>query len=101
MFSGFQEAILQFKILPFSVMLARLCPRGCEGSVMAFFASSFALANIVGGYFGIVVAGYFRVSEQDSIGLPTEIVVGAGCSLVPLLFLSWIPGNHRRYVKGE
>ena len=100
-FSGFQEAILQFKILPFSVMLARLCPPGCEGSVMAFFASSFALANIFGGYFGIVVAGYFRVSEEDSIGLPTGIVVGAACSLVPLLFLSWIPGNHRHYVNGE
>ncbi|KAF3335658.1 putative folate-biopterin transporter 9 [Carex littledalei] len=37
--SALAEAIAQFKILPFTVLFSSLCPKGCEGSLLAFFAS--------------------------------------------------------------
>ncbi|KAJ4785507.1 Major facilitator superfamily protein [Rhynchospora pubera] len=50
--SALAEAIAQFKLLPFTVLLSSLCPRGCEGSLLAFFASGVVLASIVGGFLG-------------------------------------------------
>ena len=37
--SAFVEAIAQFKLLPFIVLLAQLCLAGCEGLLMALFMS--------------------------------------------------------------
>ena len=100
-FTAFQGALFSFKLLPFSVMMARLSPPGCEGSVMAFLTSAVALAGIISGYLGVVLADYLGISAMDFDGLPKAIVVQAACSLLPLLWSSWIPGDERRFVKGD
>ncbi|KAJ3689477.1 hypothetical protein LUZ61_018641 [Rhynchospora tenuis] len=89
-FSGLAEAGLFLKVLPCSVLVAKLCPPGCEGSVMAFVMSALALATIVSGYFGVVLASFLGVSENDFSNLPLCILIEAGCTMLPLLGSSWI-----------
>ncbi|KAL0425683.1 UNVERIFIED_CONTAM: putative folate-biopterin transporter 7 [Sesamum radiatum] len=89
--SGVLEVLYFFKILPFSVLMAKLCPPGCEGSVMAFVMSAIALAFIVSGYFGVALASYVGVNGDDFSGLPQGLLIQAACTLLPIFWASWIP----------
>ncbi|KAI3981021.1 hypothetical protein MKX01_012176 [Papaver californicum] len=94
-FSGLLEILLLFKALPFTVLIAELCPRGCEGSLMAFVMSSIALASIVSGYFGVALASYTGITGEDFSGLPQAIVIQAACTVLPLFLSSWIHSDTR------
>ncbi|XP_077234795.1 major facilitator superfamily protein [Tasmannia lanceolata] len=94
-FSGLLEVLFQFKVLPFSVLMAKLCPPGCEGSLMAFLMSAVALASIVSGYLGVALASFLGVSAHDFSGLPPGILIQAACTLLPLYWASWIPTDVR------
>lgn len=87
------EAIAQFKLLPFTVLLAQLCPTGCEGSVMALFMSVQCLASIVSGYSGAALASFLGVSSGDYSRLPLAIFIQSIATLVPLTWISFIPGT--------
>ncbi|KAK9052930.1 hypothetical protein SSX86_029560 [Deinandra increscens subsp. villosa] len=99
--SGFLEVLYYFKILPFSVLMAKLCPPGCEGSLMAFVMSTIALAFIVAGYLGVTLASWVQVTETDVSGLRNGLVVQAVCTVVPLLWVSYIPESPRPRKKEE
>ncbi|KAG9452902.1 hypothetical protein H6P81_005806 [Aristolochia fimbriata] len=90
-FSGLLEVLFQFKVLPFIVVVAQLCPPGCEGSLMAFLMSTVALATIVSGYLGVALAAITGVSAEDFSALPLAILIQASCTLVPIYWNSWIP----------
>ncbi|KAL6562973.1 hypothetical protein OROHE_005560 [Orobanche hederae] len=90
-FSGLLEVLYFFKILPFSVLMAKLCPGGCEGSVMAFVMSAVALAFIVSGYLGVALASYVGVNGDDFSGLPRGLLIQAMCTLLPVFWVSCIP----------
>ncbi|GFY81828.1 major facilitator superfamily protein [Actinidia rufa] len=90
-FSGFLEVLCFFKILPFSVLVAQLCPPGCEGSLMAFLTSAIALAFIMSGYLGVALASRIGVTENDFSGLSTGLLIQAACTLLPLYWSSCIP----------
>ncbi|PSS32248.1 Folate-biopterin transporter like [Actinidia chinensis var. chinensis] len=90
-FSGFLEVLCFFKILPFSVLVAQLCPPGCEGSLMAFLTSAIALAFIMSGYLGVALASRIGVTEHDFSGLSTGLLIQAACTLLPLYWSSCIP----------
>lgn len=92
-FSGLQEVLFQFKVLPFSVLMAQLCPRGCEASLMAFLMSAIALATIFSGYLGVALASMLGVSAHDFTRLPQAILIQATCTLLPLFWASWIPNG--------
>ena len=88
--SGILETLFYFKNLPFTVLMTRLCPRGCEGSLMAFVMSAIALAFIVSGYLGIVLASFVEVTVDDHSGFAGGLAVEAVCVVVPLVLTSWI-----------
>ncbi|TYG37161.1 hypothetical protein ES288_D13G120200v1 [Gossypium darwinii] len=90
-FCGVLEVLFFFKILPFSILIAQLCPRGCEGSLMAFVMSAVALAFIVSGYLGVALASYLGVTGNDFSGLPLSLLIQAVCTFLPLFSSSWIP----------
>ncbi|XP_021738259.1 probable folate-biopterin transporter 7 [Chenopodium quinoa] len=92
-FSGLQEVLFFFKILPFSVLIAQLCPPGCEGSLMAFVMSAVALAMIVGGYLGVALASYVGITGTNFSGLPLGLLIQAACTIIPLFLSSWIPDH--------
>ncbi|KAK2977235.1 hypothetical protein RJ640_028440 [Escallonia rubra] len=91
--SGFLEVLYFFKILPFSVLMSKLCPAGCEGSVMAFLMSAVALAFIVSGYLGVALAAYVGVTGDDFSGLPLGLLIQAGFTVLPLYWSSCIPDD--------
>ncbi|KAF4399011.1 hypothetical protein G4B88_023605 [Cannabis sativa] len=94
-FSGLLEVLFFFKILPFSVVIARLCPAGCEGSLMAFVMSAIALAMIVSGYLGVALAACVGMSPANEFsGLPKALIVQAICTVVPLYWSSCIPNDN-------
>lgn len=94
--SAFVEAIGQFKFLPFTVMLAQLCPRGCEASVFAFFASAQTVAVLTNGYLGVALANHLKISASDFSGLPLGIVIQSFCAMLPVFWIGLIPGEPRR-----
>ncbi|KAI5347384.1 PREDICTED: probable folate-biopterin [Prunus dulcis] len=93
MFSGLSEVLFFIKILPFSILIAKLCPRGCEGSLMAFVMSAIAVAFIVSGYFGVVLASYVGVTGNDFSGFPRALLIQALLTLLPLYWSSCIPDD--------
>ncbi|XP_045804444.1 probable folate-biopterin transporter 7 [Trifolium pratense] len=90
-FSGFLEVLFFFKFLPFTVLLAQLCPQGCEGSIMAFLMSAVALAFIVSGYLGVALASYIKITGSDFSGFPFGLMIQAACTLLPIFWSSCIP----------
>jgi hypothetical protein len=96
-FSGLLEVLFFFKILPFTVLIAQLCPPGCEGSLMAFVMSAIALAFIVSGYLGVALASYVGVTGNDFSGLPLGLLIQAVCTILPIYWSSCIP----HYVKSK
>ncbi|XP_009361128.2 probable folate-biopterin transporter 7 [Pyrus x bretschneideri] len=93
MFSGISEVLLFMKILPFSILIAKLCPRGCEGSLMAFAMSAIAVAFIVSGYLGVVLASYVGVTGNDFSGFPLALLIQALLTVLPLYWSSCIPDD--------
>ncbi|XP_024379647.1 probable folate-biopterin transporter 7 [Physcomitrium patens] len=91
--SAFVEAIGQFKILPFMVLLAKLCPPGSEASLFAFFMSAQCLASLTNGYLGVVLASSLRISGNDFSGLPLGIFIQAFFALIPVLWIGLIPSE--------
>lgn len=89
--SAFAEAVAQFKILPFTVLFAQLCPAGCEGSLMALVMSVQCLASIISGYLGVGLASLLRVSSENYSQLPLGIFIQSMATLVPLIWISFIP----------
>ncbi|KAG0607502.1 hypothetical protein M758_8G033700 [Ceratodon purpureus] len=91
--SAFVEAIGQFKILPFTVLLAQLCPPGSEASVFAFFASAQTIAGLTNGYLGVALANYLQITAKDFSGLPTGILIQSFCAMLPVLWIGLIPAS--------
>ncbi|XP_021806917.1 probable folate-biopterin transporter 8, chloroplastic isoform X1 [Prunus avium] len=90
-FSGLAETIAQFKILPFIVLFASLCPRGCEGSLTSFLASALCLSSIASGFLGVGLASLIGVTAGDYSSLPFGILVQFIAALLPLGWLCNLP----------
>jgi hypothetical protein len=100
-FSGMLEGLMFFKVLPFSVLIANLCPSGCEGSVMAFVMSALALSTIISGYLGVALAEYMGVSGDDFSALPVCLLIEAACTMLPLCCSSLIKERTEKEKKQE
>lgn len=94
--SAYVEAITQFKVLPFMVLLGQLCPAGSEGALLAVLMSAHCLSSIISGYMGVTLASMLHISSHDFSDLPTGIVVQALAALLPLLWISFIPSGSSR-----
>ncbi|CAN6203704.1 unnamed protein product [Urochloa humidicola] len=90
-FSALAEAVAQFKVLPFSVLLSSLCPPGCEGSLFAFFTSGLVFSAILSGVFGVGLSTLIGVSSVDYSNLPLGILLQSLAALLPLGWVSFVP----------
>lgn len=91
-FSGITEAIAQFKLLPFQMLIASLAPPGCEGSLMSFMASVVCLSSIVSGFLGVGLASILGITSDNYSNLSLGIIVQFIAALVSLQWLYYIPG---------
>ncbi|CAI8595818.1 unnamed protein product [Vicia faba] len=90
-FSGLAEVLAQFKLLPFSVLFASLCPKGCEGSLTSFLASALILSSIVSGFFGVGLASLLGITSGDYSGLTVGILIQFVAALLPLKWIGSVP----------
>ncbi|CAN1217699.1 Probable folate-biopterin transporter 7 [Linum perenne] len=100
-FSGPLEVLFFFKILPFNIVMAQQCPRGCEGSLMALVASAVALSLIISGYLGIALASFVEVTGDDFSGLPRGLMIQAIAAAVPIYWSSCIPDDTKMSAKKD
>lgn len=106
-FSSLAETVAQFKILPFSVLFASLCPPGCEGSLTSFLASAMCLSSIISGFLGVGLASLIGITACDYSGLPLGIMIQFLAALVPLGWINHVPESQpiaekeRRRVRGR
>lgn len=92
-FSALAEAIAQFKVLPFSVLLSSLCPPGYEGSLFAFFTSGLVFSAILSGVYGVGLSTLIGLSGGDYSNLPLGILLQSLAALLPLAWISFVPEN--------
>ncbi|WJX36478.1 hypothetical protein P8452_24350 [Trifolium repens] len=90
-FSGLAEVLAQFKLLPFSVLFASLCPKGCEGSLTSFLASALILSSIVSGFLGVGLASLLGITSGDYSGLTVGILIQFVAALLPLRWINSVP----------
>ncbi|KAG5034756.1 putative folate-biopterin transporter 9, chloroplastic [Glycine soja] len=90
-FSGLAEVVAQFKLLPFSVLFANLCPKGCEGSLAAFLASALCVSSIASAFLGVGLASCLGITSGDYSGLTRGILVQFIAALVPLRWIHSLP----------
>lgn len=90
-FSGLAETIAQFKLLPFSVLFANLCPQGCEGSLASFLASALCLSSIFSGFLGVGLASLIRIISGDYSSLPVGILIQFMVALLPMAWIHLLP----------
>ncbi|KAJ0259861.1 folate-biopterin transporter 9 [Hirschfeldia incana] len=98
-FSSVAEILAQFKILPFSVMLANMSPGGCEGSITSFLASALCLSSIVSGFAGVGMANMIGVSSNNYINLPVGILIQSLAAMLPLWFIHYVPMSEHGFEK--
>lgn len=98
-FSALAETIAQFKLLPFAVLLASLCPPGCEGSLTSFAASALCLSAVVSGFLGVGLASLIGIKAGDFSSLPLGIIIQFLAALLPLGWLNYIPVTQMPVVK--
>lgn len=89
--SGLAEVVAQFKLLPFSVLFANLCPKGCEGSLTAFLASALCLSSIASAFLGVGFASCLGITSSDYSGLTWGILVQFIAALIPLRWIHSLP----------
>lgn len=98
-FSSVAEILAQFKILPFSVLLANMCPGGCEGSVTSFLASTLCLSSVVSGFAGVGMANVIGITSKNYTNLPTGILIQSLAAMVPLWFIHYVPMSEPGFEK--
>ncbi|KAJ8763881.1 hypothetical protein K2173_003663 [Erythroxylum novogranatense] len=98
-FSGLAESLAQFKLLPFSVLLASLCPRGCEGSLTSFLASALCLSSILSGLLGVGLASLIGITSGNYSALPVGILIQSILALLPLGWIHHVPATLPRLEK--
>ncbi|OIW20430.1 hypothetical protein TanjilG_11129 [Lupinus angustifolius] len=90
-FSGLAEILAQFKLLPFSVLLATLCPKGCEGSLTSFLASALCLSSIISGFLGVGLSSLLGITSGNFSGLTTGILIQFLAALLTLRWINYVP----------
>ncbi|GAV70833.1 BT1 domain-containing protein [Cephalotus follicularis] len=95
-FSGLAEILAQFKVLPFSVLLASLCPQGCEGSLSSFLGSALCVSSIVSGFLGVGFASLLGITSGDYSSLPAGILIQFLAALLPLGWIHSLPMSQEK-----
>ncbi|GAB4843680.1 hypothetical protein Ancab_013644 [Ancistrocladus abbreviatus] len=90
-FASLAETIATFKTVPFFVLIASLCPPGCEASLTSFLASALCLSSIISGFFGIGIASLLGISSGNYTRLPVGILLQCLAALVPLRWINDLP----------
>jgi hypothetical protein len=92
----FLSVLGQIALMPCLVLVAKLCPEGIEASLYASFVSILNFAGIVSEYGGAVATHLAGVTKDNFQNLPYLMLGCTLSSLLPLLFLTFLPSGSVR-----
>ncbi|OQR95831.1 folate-Biopterin Transporter (FBT) family [Thraustotheca clavata] len=75
------------QIMPITVLCAKLCPEGVEGTMFAGFDSIMNGSYLISGYLGAVIAQHAGITENNFTNLWAVQLIIIGCKLLPFLWL--------------
>lgn len=83
----------QIAYMPVLVLAARLCPPGVEATLFALLMSITNLASVLSHEFGAVLMHWLQITESNFENLWLLVVIANGSTLLPLVFLRWVPNG--------
>lgn len=90
----FLATIGQIAMMPCLVLAAKLCPSGIEASLYASFIGFINASALLSEYSGAWITSLLGVTHDNFEAMPQLILICAGSSLLPLLFIGLLPtGN--------
>ena len=90
----------QIAYMPVLVLAARLCPPGVEATLFALLMSVYNLAGLLSHESGALLTHLLGVTEHQFENLWILVIITNVSTLLPLLFLNWLP-NLSREPEGE
>ncbi|OQR93655.1 folate-Biopterin Transporter (FBT) family [Achlya hypogyna] len=75
------------QIMPITVLCAKLCPQGVEGTMFAGFDSIMNGSYLISGYLGAVLAQHAGITERNFENLWIVQLIIVGCRFLPFIFL--------------
>ncbi|MEG4441829.1 folate/biopterin family MFS transporter [Microcoleus sp. AT9_B5] len=83
----------QIAYMPLLVLSARLCPPGVEATLFALLMSITNLAGILSNEGGAVLTHFLGITDRNFDNLWLLIIITNLSTLLPLLFLNWLPAD--------
>lgn len=99
MFSVFTDSALEilfiaFVFMPSLVVQTKIIPKNVEATVYSIFTSMSNLARgFISPLFGGVIAGLFKVTNDNFQNLKWLLLIELACNIVPLCLLWMLPTN--------
>ncbi|MBE9146644.1 folate/biopterin family MFS transporter [Planktothrix mougeotii] len=84
----------QIAYMPVLVLSARLCPPGVEATLFALLMSVSNLAVLISYQLGALLTHWFGITETNFNQLWLLVIVTNLSTLLPLLFIHWLPDNN-------
>ncbi|KDO28243.1 hypothetical protein SPRG_06293 [Saprolegnia parasitica CBS 223.65] len=78
------------QIMPITVLCAKLCPRGVEGTMFAGFDSIMNGSYLISGYLGALIAQHAGITERNFEHLWIVQLIIVGSRLLPFVFVFWL-----------
>ncbi len=85
----------QIAYMPVLVLAARLCPPGVEATLFALLMSVNNLASLCSYQLGAFLMRWFGITQNNFDLLWLLVVIANVSTLLPLLFLSWLPAAEK------
>ena len=92
----------EIAFMPVLVLAARLCPPGVEATLFALLMSVLNSAHFLAYEEGAILMQWLGITEQNFNNLWLLVVIANASTLLPLLFLGWLPAaNAQTEVEGD
>jgi folate/biopterin transporter len=91
----------QISWMPILVLSARLCPAGIEATLFALLMSAWNLSGLFSHELGALLTAWLGVTETNFDNLWVLVVIANSSTLLPLVFLSWLPSIDAQTIAAE
>jgi folate/biopterin transporter len=91
----------QIAFMPVLVLAARLCPPGIEATLFALLMSICNLAGLLSHELGALLTYWLGVTEKNFEQLWLLVVITNVSTLLPLVFLGWLPTEENEQTTAE
>lgn len=81
----------QLSMMPILVIIARVCPHGCEGMIYAGFMSVSNFGGAVSTWGGAALTHVLGITKADYSNLWLLVVLCTVTNFIPLFFVHWLP----------